>query len=130
MTRSASTSLPDPFGARATLHVGDEQFSYYRLDRSGLADLGRVPMSVKVLVENVVRNCGRGVVRESEARALAAWQPRGASEAEVPFMPARVLLQDFTGVPAIVDLAAMRDAMADIGGDPERINPLVPADLV
>ncbi len=128
MNRSAS--IPDPFAARSSLAVGDSTFSFYRLDRSGLSDPGRVPMTVKVLVENVLRNAGRGVVREEEARALAAWRPRGAPEAEVPFMPARVLLQDFTGVPAIVDLAAMRDAMAEIGGDPKRINPLVPADLV
>jgi aconitate hydratase len=127
MNRSAS--IPDPFSARATLEVGDRRYTYYRLDRSGL-DLARAPMSVKVLVENVMRNAGRGVVRPEEAHAVAAWQPRGASEAEVPYMPARVLLQDFTGVPAIVDLAAMRDAMSEIGGDPERINPLVPADLV
>jgi len=125
-----SAKLRDPLSARATLTVGDRRFTYYRLDRAGLTDLARVPMSVKILVENVMRNAGHGVVREEDARALAAWQPTGASEAEVPFMPARVLLQDFTGVPAIVDLAAMRDAMADIGGDPERINPLVPADLV
>jgi aconitate hydratase A / 2-methylisocitrate dehydratase len=122
--------VPDPFSARASLTVGDRAYNYYRLDRSGLADLARAPMTVKILMENVLRNAGRGVVREDEVRALAAWQPKSAIEAEVPFMPARVLLQDFTGVPAIVDLAAMRDAMADIGGDPARIEPLVPADLV
>ena len=87
-------------------------------------------MTVKVLLENVVRNAGRGVVREEEVSALAHWQPRGAAEAETPFLPARVLMQDFTGVPAVVDLAAMRDAVAALGGDPEVINPLVPADLV
>jgi aconitate hydratase len=125
-----SSIVPDPFSARATLTAGDRSFTYYRLDRSGLTDLARAPMMVKILMENVLRNAGRGVVREDEVRALAAWQPKSAIEAEIPFMPARVLLQDFTGVPAIVDLAAMRDAMADIGGDPARIEPLVPADLV
>jgi len=125
-----SIPIPDPFSARATLSVGDRSYAYYRLDRSGLGDLARAPMTVKILMENVLRNAGRGVVREEEARALAAWKPRSAIEAEVPFMPARVLLQDFTGVPAVVDLAAMRDAMAEIGGDPTRIEPLVPADLV
>ena len=125
-----STPIPDPFSARAELSAGDRRYSYYRLDRSGLGDLARAPMTVKILMENVLRNAGRGVVREEEARALASWQPRAAIEAEVAFLPARVLLQDFTGVPAIVDLAAMRDAMADIGGDPARIEPLVPADLV
>ncbi len=122
--------LPDPFSARAALTVGDRTYAYYRLDRSGLADLANVPMTVKVLMENVLRNAGRGVVREDEARALASWKARAAIEAEIPFMPARVLLQDFTGVPAVVDLAAMRDAMAAIGGDPALIEPLVPADLV
>ena len=124
------TPVPDPFSARASLTVGDREYTYYRLDRSGLADIGHAPMTVKILVENVLRNAGRGTVREEEARALASWKPKAAIEAEVPFMPARVLLQDFTGVPAVVDLAAMRDAMADIGGDPARIEPLVPADLV
>ncbi len=125
-----STPIPDPFSARAELTVGDHTLAYYRLDRAGMTDLARAPMTVKILLENVLRHAGRGVVGEDEASTLAAWRPRQPAEAEVPFMPARVLLQDFTGVPAVVDLAAMRDAMADIGGDPERINPLVPADLV
>jgi len=125
-----STSLPDPFSARATLRVGDRAYTYYRLDRSGLADLASAPITVKVLLENALRHAGRGVVREDEARALAAWRPNSDSTAEVPFMPARVLMQDFTGVPAVVDLAALRDAMADIGGDPALVEPLVPADLV
>ena len=133
MNRSAGETrpLPDPFSARALLAVGDRRLAYYRLDRLDTQlDLGRLPMTVKVLLENVLRHAGRGVVGEQEARSLAAWQPGNAAEAEVPFMPARVLLQDFTGVPAVVDLAAMRDAMADLGGDPALINPLVPADLV
>jgi aconitate hydratase len=125
-----STPLPDPFSARAALSVGGQSYAYYRLDRSGLDDLAKAPMTVKILMENVLRNAGRGVVREDEVRALASWRPKGAIEAEIPFMPARVLLQDFTGVPAVVDLAAMRDAMAAMGGDPTRIEPLVPADLV
>ncbi|HVM29585.1 MAG TPA: aconitate hydratase AcnA [Candidatus Limnocylindrales bacterium] len=123
--------LPDPFAARARLAIDGRSLSYYRLDRLTTAiDLARLPMTVKVLLENVLRNAGRGVVTEAEVRALAAWQPGHGAEAEVPFMPARVLLQDFTGVPAVVDLAAMRDAMAELGGDPALINPLVPADLV
>ena len=85
---------------------------------------------MKILLENVLRNAARGAVSETDVRALASWRPGGAVEADVPFLPARVLLQDFTGVPAVVDLAAMRDAMAELGGDPARINPLVPADLV
>ena len=125
-----STPLPDPFSARAELRVGDRAYTYYRLDRSGMADLAAAPMTVKILLENALRHAGRGVVREEEARALAAWRPNIGSDAEVPFMPARVLMQDFTGVPAVVDLAALRDAMAAIGGDPALVEPLVPADLV
>ncbi len=128
MNRQSPVS--DPFSARASLTVGDRTLAYYRLDRSGLADLGRAPMTVKVLLENVLRNAGRGVVREDDARALASWKPRAAIEAEIPFMPSRVIMQDLTGVPAVVDLAAMRDAMADLGGDPAKINPLVPVELV
>ncbi|HUG48237.1 MAG TPA: aconitate hydratase AcnA [Candidatus Limnocylindria bacterium] len=125
-----STSLPDPFSARAELRAGTRTFTYYRLDRAGMPDLARAPMTVKILLENVLRHAGRGVVRDEEVRALAAWRPAAAAEVEIPFSPARVLLQDFTGVPAVVDLAAMRDALAEMGGDPERINPQVPADLV
>ncbi len=120
----------DPFGARATLRVGGRDLAIHRLDRAGVPDLARLPMTVKVLLENVLRHAGRGIATERDVRTLAAWRAGGSSDAEVPFMPARVLLQDFTGVPAVVDLAAMRDAMADLGGDPARINPLVPADLV
>jgi aconitate hydratase len=127
-------SIPDPFSARASLGPGLPD--YYRLASlealgSGLGtSLDRAPMTLKILLENVLRHAGRGIVSEEDVRTLAAWQPAAAAEAEIPFMPARVLLQDFTGVPAIVDLALMRDAMAEIGGDPARINPLVPADLV
>jgi aconitate hydratase len=124
------SNLPDPFSARAELRVGDRAYTYYRLDRSGMTDLAKVPMTVKVLLENTLRHAGRGVVREDEVRTLAAWRPKLGSDAEIPFMPARVLMQDFTGVPAVVDLAALRDAMAAIGGDPALVEPLVPADLV
>jgi aconitate hydratase len=89
-------------------------------------------MTLKVLLENVLRHAGGGVVRPEDVETLARWRPGAATttEVEIPFMPGRVILQDFTGVPAVVDLAAMRDAMADLGGDPARVNPLVPADLV
>ncbi len=126
----SSTTRSDPFDSRATLPLRDGSVTYHRLDRSGIGDLARVPNTVKILLENVLRNAGRGGVSEADVRALASWRPGGAVEADVPFLPARVLLQDFTGVPAVVDLAAMRDAMAELGGDPARINPLVPADLV
>jgi len=125
-----SITVPDPFSARAKVTVGDRDYVYYRLDRAGMADLDRAPMTVRILLENVLRNAGRGVVREEDLRSLAGWRPGSAIEAEIPFLPARVLMQDFTGVPAVVDLAAMRDAMAELGGDPALINPLVPADLV
>ncbi|MFI5262628.1 MAG: aconitate hydratase, partial [Candidatus Limnocylindrales bacterium] len=120
----------DPFDATARLALASGTVGYVRLEASGAGDLGRLPMTVKVLLENLLRHAGGGLVQPSEVATLAAWQPGAAIEAELPFLPARVLLQDFTGVPAVVDLAAMRDAMADLGGDPSRINPLVPADLV
>jgi aconitate hydratase len=93
-------------------------------------DPGRAPVTLKILLENALRHAGGGIVREADVVTLAAWHPGGSGEAEIPFMPARVLLQDFTGVPAVVDLAVMRDAMAGLGGDPAKVNPLVPADLV
>ncbi|MBA3778605.1 MAG: aconitate hydratase [Chloroflexi bacterium] len=124
------TPLSDPFNARARLALRDGSVDYFRLDASGAGDLKRLPNTVKILLENVLRNAGNGPIVEADVRALASWTPGGAAEADVPFLPARVLLQDFTGVPAVVDLAAMRDAMAELGGDPARINPLVPADLV
>ncbi|MFP5343625.1 MAG: aconitate hydratase, partial [Candidatus Limnocylindria bacterium] len=89
-----------------------------------------LPVTVRILLENVLRHAGGGVVDASDVETLAAWRPGAPAEAEIPFMPSRVVLQDFTGVPAIVDLAVMRDAMASLGGDPARVNPLVPADLV
>jgi len=127
-------TTPNAFGSRASL--GAALPDYYRLDAlaaSGLpigVDLSRMPMTLKILLENALRHAGGGIVREDDVATLAAWRPGSSVEAEVPFMPSRVVLQDFTGVPAVVDLAAMRDAMASLGGDPARVNPLVPADLV
>ncbi len=121
----------DPFGARATLQVGDRSYGISRLDSlSSVGDVARLPFSLKILLENLLRNCGNGDVTEDDVVALAGWKPGGGTDREVSFSPARVLLQDFTGVPAIVDLAAMRDAMAAMGGDPKKINPLCPAELV
>jgi aconitate hydratase len=128
---TSPASAPDPFGARASLRVGSTDYAYHRLDAvAARIDLGSLPVTVKILLENLLRHAGDGVIREDDVTALLAWRPGVAAEAEIPFMPGRVLLQDFTGVPAIVDLAVMRDAMADLGGDPARVNPLVPADLV
>jgi aconitate hydratase len=129
MTTPSSTS--DPFGARAELAVGPSSYTFHRLDAVvPRAELAAMPVTVKILLENLVRHAGDGVIREDDVNTLLAWRPGVAAEAEIPFMPARVLLQDFTGVPAVVDLAVMRDAMADLGGDPGKVNPLVPADLV
>jgi aconitate hydratase len=122
-------SRPDPFGARAPLGSGLPD--YWRLAALGGAiDLERAPVTIKILLENALRHAGGGLIDTSDVQMLASWRPGASVEAEIPFMPSRVLLQDFTGVPAIVDLAAMRDAMAELGGDPARVNPLVPADLV
>jgi aconitate hydratase len=119
----------DPFDARKPLGGGLPD--YYRLDAlGGRIDLDHAPVTLRILLENVLRHAGGGIVRTEDVETLAAWRPGVAAEAEVPFMPSRVILQDFTGVPAVVDLAVMRDAMADLGGDPARVNPLVPADLV
>jgi aconitate hydratase len=126
--------VPNAFGARASLGPGlPDLYRLSSLPGSGLAlgtSLDRAPLTLKILLENALRHAGGGIVREEDVAALAAWRPGGAGDAEVPFMPSRVVLQDFTGVPAVVDLAAMRDAMAALGGDPARVNPLVPADLV
>ena len=131
-------SLPskNSFSARAPLRVGSETFDMYRLDaleRAGIGRVGSLPFSLRVLLENLLRHEDDRFVRSEDIQALARWDPKsaaGASEKEVSFMPARVLLQDFTGVPAVVDLAAMRDALKALGGDPKKINPLIPAELV
>jgi aconitate hydratase len=119
----------DPFSARASLGPGLPDI--YRLDAlGGATGSTALPVTVRILLENVLRHAGGGVVDPADVETLAAWRPGVPAEAEIPFMPSRVVLQDFTGVPAIVDLAVMRDAMAELGGDPARVNPLVPADLV
>ena len=128
---SSSPSAPSPASqaARALLRVGDLTATIYRLD--AVSDrLHELPFTVKILLENVLRHSATGSAGEADVAALAAWRPGLDADIEIPFMPGRVLLQDFTGVPAVVDLAAMRDAMAELGGDPARINPLVPASLV
>ncbi|HET9065399.1 MAG TPA: aconitate hydratase AcnA [Gemmatimonadales bacterium] len=124
---------PDPFGTRQQLAVGSTTATIHSLEaleRQGQTALDTLPFSIRVLLENMLRHVGRGVVTEDHVRSLASWTPDSAGHDEIPFMPARVVLQDFTGVPCVVDLAAMRDAMAEMGGDPARINPVVPCDLV
>ena len=119
------------FGARADLEVGGRSYEIYRLDAlQEKFDVARLPFSLKVLLENLLRNEDGVAVRKQDIEALASWDHNAEPSKEIAFTPARVVMQDFTGVPAIVDLAAMRDAMADLGGDPNKINPLVPAELV
>ncbi len=105
-------------------------FDITRLEKDGLADIKRLPYSIRILVENLLRKLDGRVVQEEDLKNIARWQKRYESPPEIPYHPARVLMQDFTGVPAVVDLAAMRDAVKDLGGDPQKINPLVPVDLV
>jgi len=127
-----ASSTIDPFGALADLDLAEGPTSYYRLPRleeEGIATLDRLPFSIRILLENTLRHAGKGLVGEDDVRTVAAWSPTNAGAA-FPFMPSRVVLQDFTGVPAVVDLASMRSALAAMGGDPKRINPVVPADLV
>src|SRR3712207_1445792 len=123
---------PNSFDARADLKVGDQSYEIYRLDAlQAKYDVARLPFSLRILLENLLRTEGNGAVEAADIEALASWDAKAEPSKEIAFTPARVLMQDFTGVPAVVDLAAMRDAMADeIGGDPAKINPLVPAELV
>jgi len=126
------TSL-DSFRCCKPLKVGSKTYAFYSLaaaEKNGLKGISRLPFSMKVLLENLLRSeDGRSVTKE-DLQAVAAWLKTKTSEREIPFRPARVLMQDFTGVPAVVDLAAMRDAMKALGGDPKKINPLVPVDLI
>jgi aconitate hydratase len=129
----STCTYSNPFGARSVMRTKQGDLQVYKL--SALADarvgrLDRLPFSIKVLLESVLRNVDGALVTEEDVRALAGWEAKRVAEREIPFMPARVLLQDFTGVPAVVDLAAMRDAMVRLGGGPKKINPLIPVDLV
>jgi aconitate hydratase len=125
------TDHPNSFGAKDTLSVGDREVEIFRLDAlQEKYDVARLPYSLKVLLENLLRTEGNGSVTKEQIEALATWDAKADPSDEIAFTPARVVLQDFTGVPAVVDLAAMRDAMSDLGGDPSKIEPLVPAELV
>ncbi len=121
------------YGTESTLHVNGKQYTYYSLKKLETAlgtSLSQLPVSLKILLENLLRQEDGRVVRKADIEALVRWNPASAPDKEISFMPARVLLQDFTGVPCIVDLAVMRDAMVAMGGDPKKINPLQPVDLV
>jgi aconitate hydratase len=124
----------DSLKTRRELVVGDKTYAYYSLraaEEAGLSGVSRLPISMKVLLENLLRNEDGASVGRDDLQAIAAWvENKGAVEHEISFRPARVLMQDFTGVPAVVDLAAMRDAMTKLSADPEKINPLNPVDLV
>ena len=121
-------SSQDSFGARGTLSVGDESYEIYRLAAVEGAD--KLPYSLKVLLENLLRCEDDANITADHIRALAAWDPKAEPDQEIQFTPARVIMQDFTGVPCVVDLATMREAMITLGGDPSKINPLAPAELV
>ncbi len=124
--------MNDFFNARDQLKAGDKEYVIYRLDaleKAGLTTLKLLPFSIRVLLEAALRQCNDKEITQADVKNIAAWTPKGVRPG-IPFLPARVVLQDFTGVPGVVDLAAMRSAVARLGGDPKKINPLVPVDLV
>jgi len=137
--------MKDYFNARELLKVGDKEYVIYRLEaleRAGLTTLEWLPFSIRIMLESALRQCNDIEIKQEDVKNIAAWTPtplssplqggqRGVgSRPGIPFLPARVVMQDFTGVPAVVDLVAMRSAVARLGGDPKKINPLVPVDLV
>src|SRR5258706_3606397 len=124
--------MKDLFNSRDVLKVGDKDYVIYRLDaleKAGLTHLNRLPFSIRIVLEAALRQCNDKEITQSDVKNIAAWTAKG-NRPGIPFLPARVVMQDFTGVPAVVDLAAMRSAVAKLGGDPKTINPLVPVDLV
>ncbi|HJS06665.1 MAG TPA: aconitase family protein, partial [Pirellulales bacterium] len=130
---STAARLQDPFGARDTFDTGSGRAALYRLSKlesAGIAPVSQLPFSLRILLESLLRNCDGYEVTEQDVRNLATWNAAAPAEVEIPFKPARVVLQDFTGVPCVVDLAAMRSAMQRLGGNPQKINPLIPVDLV
>jgi len=124
----------DSLKAHRSLAVDGKNYEYFSLDAAanaaGLGDISRLPFSLKVLLENLVRLENGRTVTVDDVKAVGKWLENKSSDREIAFRPARVLMQDLTGVPAVVDLAAMRQAMVDLGGDPKKINPLSPVDLV
>src|ERR1700761_7581964 len=120
--------MANSFGTEGTLTVGNTQYKFHKLAQLKRGE--RLPFSLKVLLENLLRFEDDRTVKRDDVEALLKWDPKAEPDREIAFRPARVLLQDFTGVPCVVDLAAMRDAITRLGGNPDRINPLVPMDLV
>ena len=133
-TISTTPASLDSFKCKRSLTAGGKTYVYYSLpdaEKNGLTGISKLPFSMKVLLENLLRHEDGRTVKKADIEAMVAWLgSKGKSKAEIGFRPARVLMQDFTGVPAVVDLAAMRDGMTFLGGDPRKINPLVPVDLV
>ena len=126
-------STIDTFGTRTALQVGGlrvQYFSLAALEKNGFPEIARLPFSLKILLENLLRNEDGRFVKKADIEALATWDVKSTAPREISFMPARVLLQDFTGVPCVVDLAAMRDGIVRLGGDPNKVNPLQPVELV
>ncbi len=126
-------AVRNPFSSRSTLKVGKQTYTYFALsalEKAGLGKLSRLPYSIRILLEQALRNHDEYVVATKDVKNIAAWGPTTQGQVEIPFLPGRVVLQDFTGVPCVVDLAAMRAAMRRLGGDATKINPLVPCDLV
>src|SRR5262245_46766456 len=125
-------SSVDSFGTRSTLTAGARQVQYYSLTtlQSNFPEVARLPFSLKILLENLLRHEDGRFVKNADIEALARWDVKGTAAKEISFAPARVLLQDFTGVPCVVDLAAMRDGIVRLSGDPNRVNPLQPVELV
>ncbi len=127
------TPVPDAFAARTPLHLSTGTAAFYRLgklEEDGIAAVSRLPFSIKILLEAALRQCDGFEITRDDVIRIARWSPATAGREEIPFKPGRVVMQDFTGVPAVVDLATMRDAMVELGGDPDRVNPLIPVDLV
>ena len=122
------TTNPDSFGAQGTLEVGENAYEIYRI--TGIEGAQNLPYSLKVLLENLLRTEDGANITADHITALAQWDENAEPDTEIQFTPARVIMQDFTGVPCVVDLATMREAMVDLGGDPTKINPLAPAELV
>ncbi|WP_342304782.1 aconitate hydratase AcnA [Methanolobus sp. ZRKC5] len=123
----------DPFGSKQTIDIDGKEVTIYslkKLEEAGIANISRLPYSIRVLLEALLRNVDGKVITEDDVRNLASWSPEGVPALDIPFIPSRVIMQDFTGVPAVVDIAAIRSAMKRLGGDPSTINPVIPADLV
>ncbi|MBP1910390.1 aconitate hydratase AcnA [Methanolobus bombayensis] len=125
--------LKDPFRSRQTITIADKEVTYYslkKLEEAGIANISKLPYSIRVLLEDILRNVDGKVITEDDVKNLASWSSKGVLAVDIPFIPSRVLMQDFTGVPAVVDIAAIRSAMKRLGGDPSAINPVIPANLV